>query len=257
MDLVGHIAYLTPLLQVFLGSLVSGRSHQRRQHVFMGGDVVDDDTGLDDAGPFDYRGNTVAAFPLGVLLAAKHRRATIGPSKGFCAVIGGIHDDRVLVEAQLLKLGQDLAHVAVVLDHAIGIDAQACLAFGFLLQVREDVHARGVPPEKKWLVRLLGALHEVKRPGGDFLVDRLHALLGQRAGVGDASVGEAVDDAARAKLLLELRVFRIVRILRFLLGVQVVEVAEKLIEAMVRSAASHRDRRGGSCRTGRSCTLAP
>ena len=31
---------------------------------------------------------------------------------------------------------------------------------------------------------VLGRLvHEVERAGGDFLVDRLHALLGQRAGV--------------------------------------------------------------------------
>ena len=66
--------------------------------------------------------------------------------------------------------------------------------------------------------------------GGDLLVDRLHALLGQRTGVRDAAVGKAVDDAARAELLLELRVLRIVGMLRLFFRVQVVEVAEELVE---------------------------
>ena len=63
--------------------------------------------------------------------------------------------------------------------------------------MREDVHAGRVPPEEERLVRLLGALHEVERLRRHLFVDRLHALLRQRAGVRDAAVGEAVNDAAR------------------------------------------------------------
>ena len=72
----------------------------------------------------------------------------------------------------------------------------------------------------------------------EFLVDRLHALLGQRAGVLDRlpalAVGLALQDAARAELLLEFRVLGIVLVLRLLLGVKVIEVAEELVEAVHR-----------------------
>jgi hypothetical protein len=43
-----------------------------------------------------------------------------------------------------------------------------------------------------------------------------------------------VDHAARPEALPELRALRVVGVLRLLLGVQVVEVAEELVEAVVR-----------------------
>src|SRR3972149_1330371 len=103
------------------------------------------------------------------------------------------------------------------------MDSAAGLASRLLLQVREDVHARGVPPEEERLVRLLGALNEVERLSRDFSVHRLPALLRQRAGVDDLAASEAVNHAARTKLLLELGVLRIVGMLRLFLRVQVVE----------------------------------
>ena len=82
----------------------------------------------------------------------------------------------------------------------------------------------------------------------EFLVDRLHALLGERAGVlafllaprAEAGIvarrvgcgRHAFEDAARTELRLELRALRVVGILRLLLGVEVIEVAEELVEAV-------------------------
>ena len=84
------------------------------------------------------------------------------------------------------------------------------------------------------LVVLDRLFHELDARVEEFLVDRLHALDGQRSGVLDllraVRVGPAVQHAARPELLLELRVLRIVGILRLLFGVQVIEVAEELIE---------------------------
>ena len=229
---------------------VARRREQRRDHVFVRAHVVDDRAGLDDAGPADQAGDAVAALPLRVLLAAEHRRAAVGPVEELRAVVAGIHDDGVVLDAQFLELGEQLADMAVVLDHAVGIDAETGLAFAFLLQMREDVHAGGVPPDEERLVGLLGAFHELERTGGDFLVHRLHALLGQRAGVLDRLLAdlaearvigrivlvrrEAVQDAARAELRLEGRVLRIVHVLRLLFRIQVVEVAEPFIEPVNR-----------------------
>src|SRR5262249_57981964 len=114
------------------------------------------------------------------------------------------------------------------------IDAEAGLALGVLLQMRPDVHARGVPPDKERLADLVLFLHERERGSRDLLVDRLHALLGERAGVLDLPAGERMDHAAPAELLLELGVLRIVDALRLLLGVEVIEIAEELVEAVCR-----------------------
>ena len=77
---------------------------------------------------------------------------------------------------------------------------------------------------------------EAQRALRHLVVDGLHPLLGQRAGVLDLlsalAVGQAVQHAARPEVLLELRVLRVVRVLGLLLRVEVVEVAEELVEAV-------------------------
>ena len=57
---------------------------------------------------------------------------------------------------------------------------------------------------------------------GPVSCDRLPAL----------AVGDAVEHAARTELLLERRILGVVGQLRFFLGVQVIEVAEELVEAV-------------------------
>ena len=91
---------------------------------------------------------------------------------------------------------------------------------------------------KNGSVGLVRLVDEAQRVLGHLVVDGLHALLGQRAGVLDLlaalAVGPAVQHAARPEVLLELRVLRIVRILRLFLGVEVIEIAEELVEAVQR-----------------------
>ena len=104
--------------------------------------------------------------------------------------------------------------------------------------------------KKNGLLALLLASMNSSGVGEDLVVDGLHALAGERAGVLDrlladsaearilggvvAVGGPAVQHAARAELLPELRVLRVVGILRLLLGVEVIEVAEELVEAVDR-----------------------
>src|SRR5450631_3837626 len=79
-------------------------------------------------------------------------------------------------------------------------------------------------------------------------LDGFHAFLVERAGVLDGLLSDAaktrirsgivrvrslgVEDTARAELRVELGAFRVVRILRLLLGVEVIEVAVELVEAV-------------------------
>ena len=103
--------------------------------------------------------------------------------------------------------------------------------------------------EERLAGRLL-PLHVVDRRGRGLVVDRLHALLGQRAGVLDGLLADlaearidgrivavgrlAAQHAARAELGLVGRVLRIVRQLRLFFGVEVIEIAEELVEAVHR-----------------------
>src|SRR5579871_1798437 len=89
---------------------------------------------------------------------------------------------------------------------------------------------------------------KLERGVQELLVGRLHTLLRERAGVfafllaprseawivaGRFAGGrKAVHHAARSEPRLELRILRIVRVLGLLLRVEVIEVAEKLIEPM-------------------------
>src|SRR5581483_9927766 len=110
------------------------------------------------------------------------------------------------------------------------------------------VHGRGVVPEEEGLVSLSLRLHPGNGSVGDLLVDGFHALLGERPRVFDLLLpdapparvlGRVVDvrrgaaqDPAGTELLLEARNLGIVGQLRLLLGVEVVEIAEELVEAV-------------------------
>ena len=76
------------------------------------------------------------------------------------------------------------------------------------------------------------ALHEVERGGEELFVHRFHALARQGAGVFDLAVRVGMDYAARPEAFAELRVLGIVRVLRFFFGVEVIEIAEELIETV-------------------------
>ena len=155
-------------------------------------------------------------------------------------VVGGIHDDRVLGDAEIIEHVEQAAHDVVVVEHRVVIrrlpSPGAANTLG--LGVRAEVHMGGVEPHKERRVSVVLATDEVHRGVAELFVAGLHPLLGQRAGVLDAlgavGVGPRVQHAARPVLLPEGWVFRIVGQLGFLFGVEVIQVAEELVEAVHR-----------------------
>ena len=69
--------------------------------------------------------------------------------------------------------------------------------------------------------------------GVHLLIDGLHPLSGERAGILDAAIGKRVNHPARTVLVPKSRILRVVVGLRLFLSIQMVEVAEKLVETMV------------------------
>jgi hypothetical protein len=116
------------------------------------------------------------------------------------------------------------------------------------LEARPDVHAAWIEPDEKRLFVLMRAINKAKGGPDEFLIDRLHALLGQRSGVfaflfapgteagifarGVGRCGKAFQDPARTEFGFEGRVFWIVGVFGLILGVEVIKIAKELIEAM-------------------------
>ena len=170
-------------------------------------------------------------------------------------------NERVVGNAQFVQQVKDLADVLVVVDHHVvvfGLPTPG-LTDALRLHVGAKVHVGGIDPDEERLAGLMLALNQVNCRGDKFIVNGLHALLGQRAGIFDflrAACGWP-SSAARPRgpnLLPEVRkvLFRSDSPqLRLFLGVQVIQVAEEFVEAVHGRQNVHPGRQDGSCRTGR------
>src|SRR6185437_2575581 len=139
---------------------------------------------------------------------------------------------------------------SIQLDHRIRVDAEPGLALRRRLKMRPYMRARRIEVAEPGLAGLLVAVDEIERGTEKLFVNRLHALGVERAGVLDrlfpdlapgridggivAIGGLASEHAARPKSSPKLRVLRVVGVLRLLLRIEVVEVAEELVEPMHR-----------------------
>ena len=115
-------------------------------------DAVDLGVRLHDTRPADDGRHAIAAFPVAVLLAAERRRAAVRPGERLGAVVGRVDDDGVVGDAEIVELLQKLADLPVVLDHAVGIGAQAGLALRLRLEMGEDVHPGRIEPDEERLL---------------------------------------------------------------------------------------------------------
>ena len=80
---------------------------------------------------------------------------------------------------------EELADVHVVLDHAVGVLVLAGDAAQLRLDVGAEMHAGTAPPDKPGLAGGLLLLDELDSAVGGFVIDRLHALFGQRTRILD------------------------------------------------------------------------
>ena len=143
-------------------------------------------------------------------------------------------DDGVVGDAEIVKQFEKFGDVHVVLDHAVAVFVLAGDAAMLRLHMGAEVHARAVPPAEEWPSRLDLPGDEVLGSGHGFIINGFHALLCERAGILDGlaalAIGLALEHTARTELLPEHGILRIVLVLGFLLGIEVIEVAEELVE---------------------------
>ena len=167
------------------------------------------------------------------------------------AVVGRVDHDRVVGDAEIVERLEQLADMAVVLDHAVGVFAEAAAALRCsgrtcvwrCMRVALNQQKNGLLACACRLMKSIAASDVsssivsmrflVSGPVSSMVC--LPTLPKRGSTVVIVVVGGlALEHAARAELRLERRVLRIVGMLRLLLGVEVIEVAEELVEAVHR-----------------------
>src|SRR5260221_5862334 len=75
--------------------------------------------GRDFPGPTNQAGDAKTSFPGRALFTAEWGIATIGPKQKLIAAVGGIDDNRVARDANVINLLEDRAYLLVMLDHLV------------------------------------------------------------------------------------------------------------------------------------------
>ena len=170
------------------------------------------------------------------------------------AVVGRIHDEGVVRDAELVEIIEHLADILVMVDHRIVIRRLPAsrLSFALRLGMGVEMHVRGVEPDEEGLARVVLALDEILGRRNKFVVARFHALFRERTGVGHSLFSDftptrlfgrivrigrpGMHHPARSKSIAEVREILLARVVvhfRLFFGVEVIEVAEELVEAVV------------------------
>ena len=172
MHLEGRVADFHALEEL-LFHVGNARGREERGHpVEVRHDVVVNRAGFDVARPSHHRGHAVGAFPVGVLLAAEGRHGRVRPGVHVRAVVGGIHDDGVVGDAQVIQGLEHRADVLVVVNHRVVVFAlpAAGLPHALGLHVRAEVHVGEVHPDEDRLAGRVLPLDEVHRPVGEVVI---------------------------------------------------------------------------------------
>ena len=101
--------------ELVLDVRLARRSRQRLHPILGREDVIDFGVRGHQAGPAHERRHAIAAFPVGVLLAAERRGAAVRPGECLGAVVGRVDDDGIVGDAEIVELFQKLADLAVML----------------------------------------------------------------------------------------------------------------------------------------------
>ena len=166
------------------------------------------------------------------------------------AVVRGKDHDRVVVDAEVLQILHHQPDVVIELGHAGFFFRPAILRIAHRLilrrEMRDDVHARRVEPDEERLTVAVRLVYEFEREVANLVVNRFHPFWIERAGIFDLLLadpaparhhrgvivvsGPAMHHVARADYVQQ--VLRIVRMCRVFHRIEVIQIAEELVEAV-------------------------
>jgi hypothetical protein len=119
MVLVGAPDRLIALLQFLHDVQIARHRQESREPVVVLDDLVRDLARRDLARLTHHQRHAKRAFPIGVLLAAERRHGAVRPGVHVRAIVGRIHDEGVVGDAELIEIIERLADILVVVDHSL------------------------------------------------------------------------------------------------------------------------------------------
>ena len=100
---IGLLIDRVALLEFVNDGRLTGGSQERRQPIMVLHNLVGYLSGRNPAWPANHLRYPERALPAGVLLAAERGGGAVRPTVGVRTVVGGVHDDGVLSEAQFVE----------------------------------------------------------------------------------------------------------------------------------------------------------
>src|SRR5262245_29495074 len=128
-------------------------------------------------------GTRNAPSQLVYFFAAERRRAGVWPGALLGCVVGAVKHARVIRDAKMgIQRLKDGSNRRGVLDHPIIVFRSGRQ---YRTHMRDEMHAGGVEPAEKGGIGCHLSANEIDCGGRCLVVDRLHALFGERAGILD------------------------------------------------------------------------
>ena len=127
-----------------------------------------------------------------MFFVAERRHGAVRPGIHVRPVVSRVDHNRIVGDIELVECFEQLANIAIVFDHSITvfIIGHAALATHRSAHMRDRVRTHHIHPNEERPFRLCLSFDEVDRRIGGFIVDRLHALSGQRAGIIDGLLAD-------------------------------------------------------------------
>src|SRR5215470_13718550 len=103
-------------------------------------EIIVNSARLDYPRPPNERRHTEAALESSRLFAAIRRRSAIWPTHHLSPIVSRINYNRVIQDSKVLELLEQSTDHTVVLNHAVGIQAETGFAIRLWVKMRENMH---------------------------------------------------------------------------------------------------------------------
>ena len=236
--------------EAFFDLRIACSRYKCRYPVECRGRIINNGAAFEFCRPAYEHWNAVTALPVGVFFTTEWRKPSVRPLIIVGAIVGGVEHNCILVNFEFFQKVKELTNVTVVLHHAVGKDAKTGNACAFFFQMSVEVHTRSINPGKPGFIVFGVSFDEIHGMAYELIISRFHAFFCQWTGVFTDLLANfaktwilslvvlirsfAIEHTAGTKLCTKLRIFGIVRVLRFFLRIEVIEVAKKLIKPVYR-----------------------
>ena len=142
MDVERLVTNLVALKTFVYDIRVATGSTKGGDEILMCGHAVVNRAGFDHPRPSNHAWHTKTTFPTCSFFSTKRGAAAIRPGHHFGAVVGGVNNDGVVRNSEIIQFFEQLTDMTVVFDHSVRFNSETCLALRPGFEMRPNMHLR-------------------------------------------------------------------------------------------------------------------